>query len=173
MTLYEINYEIMSCVHLDDMDDDELVNVETGEIIDTEALDALKMEKSIKVRNIACWIKNLESDSAAIKAEAKALSARAKSCDNKAAQLRRYLQANLGGEKYNEPEFAISYRTTKNKVEIDDLDQIPENFFKSFVDFTESDKKNMVKKTIIKNAILDGVIVPGAHLEDSVSMQIK
>ena len=115
----------------------------------------------------------VDTETEALKAEEKKLAARRKINENKANNLKTWMQGYLNGEKVNIPEVAVSYRTTKNKVEIDDLSQIPEKFFKSFEDFTESDKKSMVKKTIIKDAILDGVIVPGAHLEDSVSMQIK
>jgi len=173
MTLYEIDDAILRCIHLPDMADDELVDTETGEIFDTEYLEGLKMDREKKIRNILCWIKNLNAEADAIKAEEKKLAARRKINENKANNLKTWMQGYLGGEKVNIPEVAVSYRTTKNKVEIDDLDQIPEKFFKSFEDFTESDKKSMVKKTIIKDAILDGVVVPGAHLEDSISMQIK
>ena len=42
MNLYEIEKEIMSCV-----------DMETGEIIDCEKLDALTMERYQKIENIA------------------------------------------------------------------------------------------------------------------------
>ena len=173
MKLYEIDDAILRCVHYEDMDENEVVDTETGEILDIEYLENLKMERQDKIKNILCWIKNLSAEAEAIKAEEKRLAARRKATENKASRLKDWMQGYLAGEKVNLPEVAVTYRTTKNKVEIDDLGQIPENFFKSFEDFTESDRKSMLKKTVIKNAILDGVIVPGAHLEDSVSMQIK
>lgn len=173
MTLYEIDDAILRCVHTEDMPDDEVVDTETGEILDIEYLENLQMERETKIRNVLCWIKNLNAEADAIKAEEKKLAARRKANENKANNLKTWMQDYLNGEKVSLPEVAVSYRTTKNKVEIDDLSQIPEKFFKSFEDFTESDRKSMVKKTIIKDALLDGVIVPGAHLEDSVSMQIK
>ena len=173
MTLYEIDDAILRCVHTEDMPDDEVVDTETGEILDIEYLENLQMEREKKIRNVLCWIKNLNAEADAIKAEEKKLAARRKADENKANNLKTWMQGYLNGEKVNIPEVAVSYRTTKNKVEIDDLGQIPEKFFKSFEDFTESDRKSMVKKTVIKDALLDGVIVPGAHLEDSISMQIK
>lgn len=57
-TLYEIDSAVMACV-----------DEETGEILDEERLDTLLMERNRKLEGVALWIKNLESDAAAIKAE--------------------------------------------------------------------------------------------------------
>lgn len=51
MNLYKIEEEILKCV-----------DTETGEIINVEALNALKMQRDTKIENIALWIKNLLSD---------------------------------------------------------------------------------------------------------------
>ena len=64
---------------------DNLVDMETGEITDEEQfellrteLDALAEKKEEKISNIACWIKQLESDAEAIKKEKMKLAARQK-----------------------------------------------------------------------------------------------
>ena len=56
MNLYDIDKAILSCV-----------DMETGEIIDAEKLDELKMEKEQKIRNIACWVKELKAEAEALK----------------------------------------------------------------------------------------------------------
>lgn len=66
-TLYEIDATIMDCV-----------DTETGEIIDEEKLNSLLMERSAKLEGVALWIKNLDSDAAAIRAEREALEKRQK-----------------------------------------------------------------------------------------------
>lgn len=66
--LYEINEQILSCV-----------DMETGEIIDADKLQDLQLAFDEKVEGIACWIKNLLSDAAAIKAEKDALAEREES----------------------------------------------------------------------------------------------
>ena len=66
-TLYEIESAIMDCV-----------DAETGEIIDEVQLTALLMERSAKLEGVALWIKNLDSDVAAIRAEREALEKRQK-----------------------------------------------------------------------------------------------
>ncbi|MBR7085678.1 MAG: siphovirus Gp157 family protein, partial [Oscillospiraceae bacterium] len=72
-TLYEIESAIYDCV-----------DSETGEVIDEEKLNALMMERSAKLEGVALWIKNLESDAAAIRAERDNLDKRMKSTENKA-----------------------------------------------------------------------------------------
>ena len=47
MTLYEIDNAILECIDL-----------ETGEIIDTDKLDALQLERETKIENVALWIKD-------------------------------------------------------------------------------------------------------------------
>ena len=51
MKLYEIDEAILNCIDL-----------ETGEIIDTEQLDKLTMEREAKLENVACWIKELKAE---------------------------------------------------------------------------------------------------------------
>ena len=98
-TLYEIDAAIMDCV-----------DTETGEIIDEEKLNALLMERSAKLEGVALWIKNLDSDAAAIRAEREALEKRQKAAENKATSLRAWLANALSGQKFSTARVAISYR---------------------------------------------------------------
>ena len=75
MTIYEIDQAIMECV-----------DIETGEIIDTEQLDKLQMERNTKLENVACWIKDLKAEAEALKAEKQALAERQRVAENKARQ---------------------------------------------------------------------------------------
>ena len=64
-TLFEIDQAILATI-----------DFETGEILDTDALEALQMEREAKLENIALWVKNLMSDAAAYKAEKEAFEKR-------------------------------------------------------------------------------------------------
>ena len=75
-SLYEIEEQILNCVDL-----------ETGEIIDEEALANLSMERDTKVENIALWIKNLLAEAKMVKEEKDNLANRQKVCENKAESL--------------------------------------------------------------------------------------
>lgn len=68
MNLYEIDREILACI-----------DYETGEILDSQRLEMLEMEKEKKIENIGLWIKNLEAEAEALKKEKDAFAAREKS----------------------------------------------------------------------------------------------
>ena len=63
MNLFEINATLTRCVKLTSGD---FVDTETGEVIDTEAIDDLEMAMDEKVRNIACWVRNLDAEEKAL-----------------------------------------------------------------------------------------------------------
>lgn len=162
MTLYEIDRAIEDTLLL-------AIDPETGEVKDEALLDQfeqLQMDRDQKIENIGCFIKNLEADAAAIKAEAKNLAARAKAAENKAEHLREYLQFCLGGEKFNTPRLAVSFRHSK-KVEVDPdrLYDIPEEYLR--YKEPEPDKK------AIGDALKAGQDIPGCELVENVSMIIK
>lgn len=135
--LYEINEQILSCV-----------DMETGEIIDADKLQDLQLAFDEKVEGIACWIKNLLSDAAAIKAEKDALAEREKACKNKAESLKNYLSSVLSGTKFKSPKVSISYRKSES-VEVVDVTRVPEEFLK----YAEP----TVDKTKVKEAIKNGM----------------
>ena len=96
------------------------VDPETGEINEEymAKLDALEMDRDRKIENVACFIKNLRADAAAIKAEKDALQKRQKAAESKAESLTRYLSNFLNGEKYASPRAAITWRRS-TRVEFD------------------------------------------------------
>ena len=151
--LYEINDDILACV-----------DMETGEVIDEDKLQQLQMKFDEKVEGIACWIKNLLSDAAAIKAEKDNLAEREKACKNKAESLKRSLQSALGGEKFKTAKVSISYRKSES-VEIADGAKIPDEYLK----YLEPE----VKKTDLKKAIKSGETFEGVSLVEKQNIQIK
>lgn len=153
MNLFEIENEIMNCW-----------DQETGEILDSNRLDQLEIERDEKIENIALYIKNLTADAEALKAEKQSFEERQKAAENKADSLKRYLANYLAGQKFSTPRVAISFRKTQS-VNVTDMTLIPGKYLK-FADPTP-DKKS------IKNAIKNGERVAGAELVDGKSMSIK
>lgn len=153
MQLFEIDEAIMNCV-----------DMETGEIIDTETLEQLQMERDKKIEGIACWIKNLESDVEALKAQKQTFADRQRVAENKAASLKKFLTRYLDGQKFIAPTVAISFRKSKS-VNIVDLAGIPEKYLK-YADPT-------VNKTEVKKAIEAGEKIPGVELVENNNIQIK
>lgn len=153
MNLYEIDREIESCV-----------DMETGETIDTERLASLQMEKSKKIENIGCWIKNLTAEAAALKNEKDALAQREKVAKNKADGLKQYLAGYLAGQKFKTAKVAISYRKSE-AVEIADETAVPDEFR-----IPQPDKFD---KTGIKAALKSGAVIAGAQIVERQNIQIK
>lgn len=156
--LYEIDTEILACVDL-----------ETGEVIDTERLDALQMEREKKVEAVACWVKDLKAESEAIKAEKQILADRQKAAENKAESLKKWLAYALNGEKFKTAKCAVSFRKSES-VEV--TEEGLEALMKGH-DELLTYKKPEPNKTAIKQAINDGLNVAGVQLIQNVSTIIK
>ena len=158
MTIYEIDQAIMECVDL-----------ETGEIIDTEKLDKLQMEKEKKLENVACWIKELKAEAEAIKAEKQILANRQKVAENKAESLKKYLAYALDGKKFSTAKCAVSFRNTE-RVEItqEGLEALMKEHYELL-----TYKAPEPNKTAIKQALKDGLNVAGVQLVQNTSTIIK
>lgn len=152
-TLYEINEQILDCV-----------DMETGEIIDMDKLQELQMSFNDKVEGIALWIKNLLSDAEAIKAEKDKLAERQKVCENKAKNLKEYLNVFLEGQKFKTPRVSISYRKSKS-VDVSDISLLDNEYLKF--------KEPEADKTKLKKALEAGEIIEGATLIEKNNIQIK
>ena len=159
MTLYEIDTAIMDCF-----------DAETGELTNPEAFENLQVERSQKIENIACWIKDLVADAAAIREEEKALAERRKTMENKAANLKDYLGRFVNpGEKYSSARCAVSWRksTSVNVVDFDAL------WGDLTMDQYLTYKRPEPNKVAIKEALQKGLNVTGCELVESQNLQIK
>lgn len=151
--LYEIQEDILSCIDL-----------KTGEIIDVERLHGLQMERRQKIRNIACWIKNLLADARAYEEEEKTFASRKMAAKNKADRLKQYLSDCLHGEKIQDKEFSICWRKSQ-KIHIDEGAAIPPAYL-----IPAPDK---VDKQGLKDALRQGVLLPGITLMEYNNIQIQ
>lgn len=151
--LYEIDAAIMACV-----------DGETGEVINPEMLDTLLMERGRKLEGVALWIKNLESDAAAIKAERDALDKRMKSAENKAKSLREWLKNALEYQPFETARVRVSFRKSES-TEIDE-NVLDRKWCREKITYAPD-------KTAIKNALKTGQTVAGAKLVVNQNIQIK
>ena len=151
--LYEIQEDILSCIDL-----------KTGEIIDVERLHGLQMERQQKIRNIACWIKNLLADARAYEEEEKTFAARKTAAKNKADSLKQYLSDCLHGEKMQDKEFTIGWRKSQ-KIHIDEGAAIPAAYLIPVPD--------KVDRQGLKDALRQGVLLPGITLMEYNNIQIQ
>ena len=153
MKLYEIDQAIM-----------DLVDSETGEIIDIEAFDSLQMEREEKIEGIALYIKDLKAEAEALKAEKIAFAERQKVAENKVESLKNYLAYALKGQAFKSTKAVVSFRKSQ-QVDIPDIYKLDENFLRY--------KEPEADKTAIKEAIKAGQTVKGATLIENTSVIIK
>ena len=154
--LYELNKAIA--------DFDLEIDEETGEILNMDGLDALQLERDTKIENIALWIKNLTADAKAYKEEKAVFAEKERRAKNKIESLKRYLQDNLDGQKFNTSKVSISYRKSQS-VEITDLSILPRMALK--------EQDPVPDKVVLKDLLKAGTLVAGARLVDKQNMIIK
>lgn len=160
--LYEIEEDIANLIELDA---DRYVDGMTGEIVSREAFDALQMEWSKKIEGVCLGYKNEKAEADAIKAEIDKLTERKKRHEKRAEGYKNFLQNVLAGQKFETSKVAVSYRTTKDVVNVTNMALLP----KEYLRFAEPEPN----KIAIKEAIKSGKKVDGAELVDKTSMSVK
>lgn len=153
-SLYEIDKSILECI-----------DQETGELIDFERFESLQMERNQKIENVALWVKNLQSDALAYKAEKEAFAEREKAATKKAEQLKEWLAKVLEGQKFSTGKCAVSFRKS-TKLEVLDELSIPDDLMVKTVTVKPD-------AYAIKTLMKDGMVVPGCRLVENLNTQIK
>lgn len=162
MRLYEIHSELENLLMLND---DKFVNVETGEILTKEAVDELQLEREVKIENCLLFVKNMNAEAEMIKAEIDNLTARMKTCKNKAEWCKNYVANELAGEKFKTAKVSVTYRKSE-AVELQGLIiDVPNQYLK----FKEAE----LDKTAVKKALKAGEEVPGCVLVERQNIVIK
>ena len=113
-------------------------------------------------------ILNLKGMAAAAKAEKERLAALQKFYENTYNRLDNALKTAMvatGHDKVETPTMRLSLRRT-TATEVDNLDAVP-------MEYKTTKVEVVADKTAIKKAIQNGEDVPGAHLVENVSLQIK
>jgi hypothetical protein len=161
-SLYEIDQQVLTV-----LDDGLVFDAETGEVLfDEDNFGQLELERNAKLEAVALYVKGLEADAAAIRAEEKALAARRQAKERKAERLREYLTSSMqmfGDAKLETARVALSFRRS-GAVEIEDANLVPS----SFVSYAPK-----IDRMAIKKALQAGEYVHGAELVERCNIQIK
>lgn len=156
MKLYEIANNYQQVLQL----------AESGELDEQTAKDTLESisgEFTDKARNCMMIVRQLESDSAGIKAEIDRLKSLQAQTDKAAESLKDYIKfgmESVGSDKLDLGIFKLTLKAASKAVEIFDESALPQDYF---VVVPETKKPD---KTLISKAIKDGFEVPGAQLID-------
>lgn len=161
MTIYDIDQRIL-----------ELVDPETGELLDFDAFSKLQMERDRKIEGMSLWVKELTATDYAIKAEIDTLTERKKAVERRCESLKWYLAEILQGEKFSTPRCAVSFRKSTS-VQVDDQEKLVRWLEQNGLDDCVKYKEPEVSKTEVGKLIKSGMPVPFAHLENRQSVGVK
>lgn len=160
MKLYQISDAIRQA--LDHIELDE----ETGEILSADELHAVEAEAAEKIEATALYLRELDAEAKAAKEEADRMLARVKSMQKRSDYLKAMLiEALHVTGKVKTARVTVSIRTTQ-AVAVDEGANLPEAY-------TTAKTTVSPNKVAIKQALLDGVEVPGCHLEARESVSIR
>lgn len=161
MSLYALSENLLRV-----LDGGMVVDVDSGEILfDADNLEELEMAYADKLEGCGLYVKNLQSEVDALKAEEHTLAERRRIKERKVERLREYMLESMertNTAKLDTSKVAISTRKSQRCV-IDDERAIPFQYIKV---------EQKVNKAQVSKALKAGE-VPGAHLEEAVNLQIK
>ena len=167
MKLYEIAAELERF----------LESVENGDIPEecmADTLESITLMLEDKADNIACMIKNMTAEAAAIKEEEGKLAERRKLKEKQVDRLKTYLADVLtrsGYTKLETPRNKMTFRKSES-VAIEDEAKLIEWAMKHN-DELLTYKAPTINKTAIKEAIKSGQAITGATLESKMNLQLK
>ena len=169
MKLYEVNQMIEGIF-------EQLVDPETGEIVENEALlaqlDSLQMERSRILEYLAKLVLNTRSQMAALKEEEKRLKERRTSLERKDTRIMEILDRECAGEKTDCGVATVCYRKT-TKVEVGDdataVSWLMENGHTQCYRVPAPE----ISKTEVKKLLAAGTEVPGVALVQDYSCSLR
>ena len=160
MKLYEIAQALRFAL------DDIVVDEETGEILNADALHAVEAQAAEKIEATALYLRELDAEAKAAKEEADRMLARVKSMQKRSDYLKSMLlEALRATGKVKTARVTVSIRTTK-AVEINQEQAIPEAFTTKKITISPN-------KVLIKETISAGGCVPGCELIERESVSIR
>lgn len=147
-----------------------LQDADLPEEVIRDTLEAMTGEIEAKAQNVAFVIRNMEASAKAIREAAAGMLDRAKAEEKRADSIKRYLLENMmatGISKIECPYFKLSVRDNPQSVVIDDAEAIPDDYLR------EVPASYTLDKVMMKSAMQDGFVIPGAHLERGKRLEIK
>ena len=164
LTLYQIAQEFrhITDVLMDSGADQQTLN---------DTLEAEQWPLEVKAQQYGFVIRNMQASAAAIKDAEMHMAARHKAIETRTTHLLERLKTGMeiaGVSKLECPHFAISIQRNPPSVDVFEPALIPEQFWKQ-----PETPPAVVDKTAIKEAIKDGIDVPGAMIVAGTRLVIK
>jgi hypothetical protein len=165
LTLYELRTEYRAALDLLAETPEDEIDMDSF----SAGLAALESDLTAKAAAVACYIREVEAEAAAIGEWLKAQQNRMQRLDSAADRLRKYLLGELtlaGMTTVSDPRIQLKIRKNPPRVAILSEDALPPQWWRTRT-IQEPDK------TEIKNALKAGQEIPGAALEITERLEIK
>lgn len=162
-TLYELSAGFNNIM---DLVEDETMDLDMLE----QGLQTIECSLEEKCLNGIGLIKSLEHQRDGLKAEGKRLTDRAKVLDNRIQSIKDWYKVNLesmGKNKVNTDRGTMAIQKNPPALKIDDEQKIPAEYCDIIPEHYE------VAKDRVKAALKSGKEVPGAHMEQAMSLRIR
>lgn len=163
MNIFEIDKAIEAAL--------ENVDVETGELLNFDAMEALQVERDVKIENGLLYYKNLAAEAEAIKTEITKLSERRQAAERKAESLFGYLEAALHGDAFKTPRAEVKYRKSTSVEVADDVSLLSWALSTDRRDLL-IEKAPTISKKAIGDAIKAGDAIPYAEIVEHNNMRV-
>ena len=168
MSLFDLNQQFYTL--RDILENDVEFNEETGEIIDNsetinKLFEELELSLNDKLDNCQKWILENSAKVEALKKESKRLNDKAKAIENKTDRLKELMKLSLvaSGKTIKTDIFTFSLKKSK-AVQVADENELPRNYVRI-------EKK--ADKKAIKEALENGIEIPGCSFAENVSLSVK
>ena len=142
---------------------------DTGEWLNEDEWESIKMDKTEKIKNTIKVIENKTALREAIKAKEKGMNERVKTLDREIEHLKYRVGASLNYEKFETEDVRVTFRKSES-VEILNPEAVPERFLKNEV--VKTPQKPEIKK-YLKEKEAEGEEVPWAKLNRKNNMVLK
>jgi len=146
---------------------DELPELDLQDDVIKDTLEGIRGTFEEKAISISAYIKNIEAEKKAIADTTKTLADRKKAIENKVERLKGYLKTNMEAcdiKKIHDPLLDVMIRNNPPKVNIFDESIVPNDFVRVVKE---------IDKALVKEALKDGIFVPGCTLVQEKSLIIK
>ena len=146
----------------------EVQNMELDPEVMKDTLDSIEDAIENKAENIAKLVRNLESDVSAYKEEEDRLKTKRQATENKVKWLKTYLEDNMkltGKTKFKSGMFNFSIQKNPVSVNITNENILPEDYL--------IPQPPKVDKTSLKEALKNGIEVPGVELKQTEGLRIR
>jgi hypothetical protein len=160
--LYEITYEYQNLLYL--LEENELPEEEV-----IAQLEEISEQFDKKASNITGLFLNIEAESRSIKDAETKMKKRRESLDRNALRLREYLLNNmimLEIPEVKTPQFHVKIRNCPHRVELVSESLIPD-------DYKETVESIKIDKVSIKDAMKNGMMIPGALLKQAQRLDVR